>query len=385
MSVILDALRRARQGAPPQPRAADAPVSPPTLPAGLRVRGRSPVRRTARGGTRWSLLAVIAVLGGLVWAGIQFVPGYFAPLTQPRSVAGPRAAATDAAPPAASPQTAVAGGLPAAGSKPPSLTEPVDTVTQPPAVAPGTTPRAARRATTAPPRPAATPTEDVGPPRAVPPVPARPVPALTMPAVTATPAAPSVDHFQLAVRYQSLGNFEQALKHYNALLDEDEFHVEARNNLGLLYHQRGLAIEAVEQFRRAILINPQYTKARGNLAVALTSAGRTAEARAELKAALGLEPRNVDLLVNMALVDKAEGQPEVARETLIRAVGYQPAHPAANYNLALLYEEVGMLAKAYDHYNVFLTNAGPEYGSRLTDVRRKVELLAPKLSLPTRR
>jgi len=109
-----------------------------------------------------------------------------------------------------------------------------------------------------------------------------------------------------------------------------------------------------------------------------------AEARAELRAALAIDPRNVDFLVNMALVDKADDQPERARETLIRALGFQPTHPAANYNLGLLYEEDGMTAKAYDHYTAFLAYAGPEFGSRLSDVRRKVELLGPTLNLPRR-
>jgi tetratricopeptide (TPR) repeat protein len=86
----------------------------------------------------------------------------------------------------------------------------------------------------------------------------------------------------------------------------------------------------------------------------------------------------------MALVEKADDQPEQARETLIRALSYQPAHPAANYNLGLLYEESGMMAKAYDHYTTFLAHAGPEFGSRLTDVRRKIDQLAPRLTLPGR-
>lgn len=196
--------------------------------------------------------------------------------------------------------------------------------------------------------------------------------------VPATPA-PTVNHFDLAVRHQTLGNFEQALAHYTTLLASDEFNVEARNNLGLLYHERGLAGEAIEQFRRAILLDPRYVRARSNLAVVLMNGSRLDEARAELRAALALEPRNVDLHVNLALVEQAHGRSDEARGTLIRALGYQPSHPAAHYNLAILYEESGDIARAYDHYNEFLKHAGPEYGVRLSDVRRRLELIAPRL------
>jgi tetratricopeptide (TPR) repeat protein len=158
------------------------------------------------------------------------------------------------------------------------------------------------------------------------------------------------------------------------------FHVEARNNLGLLYHGRGMTAEAIDQFRQAVLINPRYIKARSNMAVVLTGTGRLAEARAELRAAQAIEPRNVDLLVNKALVDKADGRPEQALELLVRAVAAQPGHAAAHYNLAVLYEERASLALAYDHYRDFLEYAGPEHGSRLGDVQDRLRLIGPKVA-----
>ncbi len=198
-------------------------------------------------------------------------------------------------------------------------------------------------------------------------------------------AAGVPDHFALAVRYQSLGDFEQALTHYRAVLDQDEFNAEARNNLGLLYNARGLPADAIDQFRRAIVINPSYQKARSNLAVVLMNAGRIAEARAELRAALAADSRNADLLVNMALVEKADKQPDVALDTLLRALAIQPAHAVANYNAALLYEEKGMTGKAYDHYTTFLKNAGPEHGVLLSDVRRRIEAIEGRLATPAGR
>jgi Flp pilus assembly protein TadD len=189
-----------------------------------------------------------------------------------------------------------------------------------------------------------------------------------------------INHFELAVRYHNLGNYDEALKHYLAVLAADEFNVEARNNLGLLYHRRGQTAEAIDQFRRAIAINPQYVTARSNLAVVLMDAGRLAEARAELRAATTIEPRNADLIVNMALVEKADQHRDLAIELLIRAIGYQPTHGMAHYNVAVLYEEQSALARAYDHYTEFLKYAGPERGELLSDVQRRLQILKPRLS-----
>jgi Tfp pilus assembly protein PilF len=195
--------------------------------------------------------------------------------------------------------------------------------------------------------------------------------------------ASQVDHFALALRYQNLGDFVRAHEHYLNALSENEFNVEARNNLGLLYYSRGMPDNAVDQFRRAIAINAGYIRARGNLAAVLTSAGRVAEARAELRAALALAPRDVDLLVNMALVEKADHRPEQATEILVRALGMSPEHAAAHYNLAVLYEERESLALALDHYNAFLKYAGPEHRSSLTDVQQRVRLIEPQLHRAT--
>ena len=189
---------------------------------------------------------------------------------------------------------------------------------------------------------------------------------------------PRPDHFDLALRYQNLGDFERAREQYLAVLAEDELNVEARNNLGLLYHGRGMTSDAIDEFHRAIAVNPRYARARGNLAVALMSAGRLAEARAELRAALDVAPGNVDMLVNMALVEKGDQHLERAIELLVRAVGTSPEHAVAHYNLAVLYEEHDSLALAFDHYNAFLKYAGPEHGSLITDVQRRVLVLESK-------
>jgi Tfp pilus assembly protein PilF len=417
MSVILDALRKARGAAPSR---AAAPRPSPGIPAGLRVgspAARKPKKPT---GTRWPMLGGIVVLAAVVWAGVTFGPRFLqrsaAPAGTPRAItttatntppppdaavppaeqaqgqapsgAAAETAAETPATPAETPADSLAPTIPAGVS----INEMLERIKQPPPIAPRAmpTPRgrsegpaaargaaagrrgAASGATPAPARPA--------PSR--PPLPAAPPAAVTAPAVTATAPTPVVNHFDLAVRYHSLGNFEQALTHYTAALQAEEFNVEARNNLGLLYHERGLTTEAIEQFRRAILINPSYLRARSNLAVVLMNAGRLAEARAELRAAMAIDPRNVDLLVNMALVDKADRQPELAKETLIKAIGIQPSHAAAHYNLAVLYDEVGELARAQEHYASFLKYAGPEFGERLSDVQRRLDALAPKLAPP---
>ena len=186
--------------------------------------------------------------------------------------------------------------------------------------------------------------------------------------------------FELAVRYQNLGDYDAALKQYRAVLAADRFNVAAHNNLGVLYHRRGLTKEAIEQFRRAIAINAAYLKARSNLGVVLMEIGRLAESRAELRAAMTVEPRSADVIVNLALVEHADRHRDEAMELLLRAIGYQPTHAMAHYNVAVLYDEQSALTLAYEHYTEFLKYGGPEQGELLAAVQRRLLLLKPTLA-----
>jgi Tfp pilus assembly protein PilF len=386
VSLILDALRRARQAAQPlRPDAAVPPAFRAQVPAALRFGAAGARERSGRG--RRIVLTVVTI-------GIVVAIGTWGVMTLRRAAMPSRTARSASRNPAdvrrASPGDARPADQAAARTAGIGEAGPVEPTARPAALNPASG-RGTGASEAGPAKQVASAEAAVGaraprahvaaPPSEPRPLPATPPAALTTAAVSTTPAAPAVDHFTLAVRYQSLGNFEQALRHYTAALEADEFNVEARNNLGLLYRDHGLLNEAIDQFRRAVSINPQYLKARSNLAVALTDAGRLAEANAELRAALAIEPRNVDLLVNLALVQKADHMPDAALETLVRALGYDPKHAVAHYNLALLYEEKGERAAAYDHYLAFLQNAGPELGGLLSDVQRRADALRKQLDI----
>jgi Tfp pilus assembly protein PilF len=372
VSVILDALRRSRKGASsgtvPPPAS-----SVPRVPAGLGLASSSsaPASGLRPARTRLLGLGALLVIALGVWAAIQvsrlLVSNYAPPAQSAASFPSTRGTPTPAPPvvPApAPPPSAVTSGAAMTAPAVPVDASPIDAAPRARLSSQRRTPAAGARTPNTAPRVAMP--VNVEPPRI--PDPRSPIPD------------PGVNHFELAVRYHNLGNYEEALKHYLAVLEADEFNVEARNNLGLLYHRRGLTTEAIDQFRRAIAINPQYVKARSHLAVVLMDAGRHAEARAELRAAMTIEPRNPDLIVNMALVEKADQHRDVAIELLVRAIGYQPTHGMAHYNVAVLYEEQSALALAYDHYTDFLKYAGPEHGELLTDVQRRLLVLKPRLA-----
>jgi len=198
------------------------------------------------------------------------------------------------------------------------------------------------------------------------------------PPVSRAPAG-EVDHFKLALYYQRIGDFENALVHYRALLVANELNAEAHNNLGLLYQEKGLYEEAIREFQRATFIEPRYGKAHNNLGVALLRSGKTDASVSEFRGIVAQEPNNIEALTNLSLALKAAGRAEEARETLQRALGISGRYAPAHYNLALLYEERGELQRAIDHYEQFVTMAGPDNATLSVEVRTRVQALRAKL------
>lgn len=167
--------------------------------------------------------------------------------------------------------------------------------------------------------------------------------------------------------------------HYKAVLQRDELNVEAHNNLGLLYLNKGLVEDAVREFQSVTGIAPNYLNAHVNLAAALPRLGRVDAGAAEARAALKIDPRSVDAMVNLALAQKAAGQAADARASLIEALRIDSHSAPAHYNLAVQYEEAGEAALAVEHFGKFLAYAGPEYSSYAPDVRTRMQALQSRI------
>ena len=198
--------------------------------------------------------------------------------------------------------------------------------------------------------------------------------ALSMPARTNSVSQPD-DHFALAVYNQRIGNFEEALVHYRAVLQRDELNAEAHNNLGLLYRDKGLLSDAAKELQRAIAINPRYARAHNNLGVVYLSQKKLDSATAEFREVLSVDPRNIEALVNLAVSAKEAGHRDEARAALTKALELDSRNPDAHYNLALVEDEAGNGALAVSHYKSFLQYGAIAHADLMAEVRKRVDML----------
>ncbi|QIV78257.1 tetratricopeptide repeat protein [Fervidobacterium pennivorans] len=119
---------------------------------------------------------------------------------------------------------------------------------------------------------------------------------------------------QEAIKLTEEGNYDRAIEIYNKLIPYEI--PEVFNNLGNIYRRQGLLGRAIEMYRRAIQLYPNFPIAYFNLACALMEVDKYNEAVMFFEKAEKLGLKSFDLDVQLALCYIALGNKKKAKEKL---------------------------------------------------------------------
>jgi tetratricopeptide (TPR) repeat protein len=134
------------------------------------------------------------------------------------------------------------------------------------------------------------------------------------------------------------------------LLASVERCAEAHNNQGVALVRQGRLQEAIEQYERALGIEPDYAEARNNLGVALMRRGRLQEAIEQYEQALRLKSDDAEAHNNLGVALVRQGRLQEAIEQYERALIIEPDYGEAQYNLGVALEQAGQVQEAVGHY-----------------------------------
>jgi tetratricopeptide (TPR) repeat protein/thiol-disulfide isomerase/thioredoxin len=110
----------------------------------------------------------------------------------------------------------------------------------------------------------------------------------------------------------------------------------AWNNLGILAAQEGRIEEAIEDFQRALRVDPDLVIALGNLGNAYRQQKNWDPAKSALQRALALNPEDPDANYSMGMVFAQLNDTDRAYEYLQKALAARPVYPEALNNLGIL-------------------------------------------------
>jgi len=112
----------------------------------------------------------------------------------------------------------------------------------------------------------------------------------------------------------------------------------------------GRTEEAVEQYRQALRLKPDYVKAHNNLGLALAGLGKVGEAIEHYHQALRLKPDDAAAYNNLGLALDSLGRIDEAIEHYQQALRLKPDYAAAHNNLANALDSLGRTDEAIEHY-----------------------------------
>lgn len=157
------------------------------------------------------------------------------------------------------------------------------------------------------------------------------------------------DFFTTGNEHLNAGRFEEALETYDAFLAESPEAAtspEVQNNRGLSLFHLGRLDEAVDSFRAALRLLPDFAIAESNLGLALLNQKQFEAAVAPLQRALQLDPGLIE----------------------------------ANYNLGLALYRTGRTVEALAAYEQFVAHAPDAYRNYIEGVEKIIEQLKKDLN-----
>jgi tetratricopeptide (TPR) repeat protein len=141
-------------------------------------------------------------------------------------------------------------------------------------------------------------------------------------------------HYNLGIALSEQGETDQAIDHYRRAVALRPDYAEAHYNLGRLLVEHGQLADAIAHYERAAAINPADAEAQNNLGVTLFGIGRPDDAIAHYQKALEIRPDYAEASCNLAnaLIAKGDFDGAIARyKACLAAI---PDQEEAQYNLA---------------------------------------------------
>lgn len=157
---------------------------------------------------------------------------------------------------------------------------------------------------------------------------------------------------------------------------------ERLNSLGVSAFNNGDRSTAVDSFRKAVTLHPEFIEAQNNLGALLYLQGNLEEAAVAFEKAISLNPGIAGPHYNLGNIYRDTGRTEVALRFYERALAIQPEYSELSNNMGLAFEKLSRYDEALSSYgkaislNPTLVEAHINSGNLLKELGRLEEAVA---------
>ena len=129
------------------------------------------------------------------------------------------------------------------------------------------------------------------------------------------------------------GDLDNAEKIFGNALRQGIKHQLVYHNLGVIAQMRGQHVEAVQNFRKALALEPASGPSRLLLGASLLALGKNVEAKEELQRAVRLMPQQPEARLQLSKAFEATGNPVAAAQQLQKLVELAPHETEYAYQM----------------------------------------------------
>jgi tetratricopeptide (TPR) repeat protein len=171
-------------------------------------------------------------------------------------------------------------------------------------------------------------------------------------------------HNNLGLAYAKLGRADKAIEEFKEALRIYPNYEGAHNNLGNAYYNQGRIDEAIVEYEETIRLKPDFVGAHYNLGRTYYDKGRMDEAIREYEETIRLKPDFADAHNNLGLVHFNQGQIFKAIEEYRIALRLSPDAPEPHYNIGNAYYNQGRIDEAVEEF-IKTLELNPEHPNNL--------------------
>ena len=156
--------------------------------------------------------------------------------------------------------------------------------------------------------------------------------------------------------------YDKAIVHYTEAINLNPEHVNAYNNRGVAYANKGEIDAAIQDYNKAIDLNPEDAEAYNNRGVAYANKGEIDAAIQDYNKAIDLNPEDAEAYYNRGVAYANKGEFDAAIQDYTKAIDLNPEHATAYNNRGVAYANKGEFDAAIQDFNKAI-DLNPEHAT----------------------
>ncbi len=186
-----------------------------------------------------------------------------------------------------------------------------------------------------------------------------------------------LDKIKDGERDLKFGDYESAVEKFTQVILEEPNNAIAAvayNDLGVAYHRMGKYDLALENYTKAVELDPFYDFALGNRALTKSDLGEWDAAIIDYNEAIRLMPYFADYYNNRGYTYRKMGRYRKAIQDFEKVLELDPEHDRVVGNLALIYEELGNCSQVIKWCTYYLEHFPPRKSAYRMRARCKKQM-----------